>query len=905
MSKGVDDYRIEGASELVVRDDDGKALRVINLDSTAPYTIHPGDGSAPPEVTCDGEIVPAFDQKVVSVAAGSAHSAAILEDGSLWTWGRNGSGQLGDGTYEDRLSPVKIMDDVVSVSLGDMHSGAIKSDGSLWMWGRNKYGSLGDGTTTTRTTPVKVMDGARQVSCGNGTTAALKDDGTLWVWGYAGLDGLGIGEPASLYDYRSKPVLLARGVASVSMGSVGAYVTTGGELYAWGAGTLHGNVGTGRKENVFSPTKIMDGVSSVDVDITSAAVKRDGTLWLWGNLPGTAAPTKVLDGVSSVAVGFGTVTALMRDGSVQTYGSNDYGQLGNGSTGGSTESFSKVCEGMAAVASGDYFVATLDADGVLYTWGRNNYGQLGNGCTEDLPVVTATADSSSAPITRASAIDISKATITDLTDVPYTGRYVTPPVRVTLGGKTLEESWDYTVDYEGNVEAGDATVVISGRGAYSGTVRANFKITPADVKNATVSGVVGQTYTGAALRPAITVRMDTCTLTEGVDYTVAYSGNINAGTATARVLGKGNYTGEKRVEFAIAKAEQTVTASGGTVSLGESLALGARASGGGKLTYASSDGRVASVGPSGVVTPVGVGVATISIEAAETANYRRATANVKVTVSKGTSSVSLATQAKTYTGKALAYSGKVTRTGSSGDITYAYYGDAACTQPVNAANVRGAGTYYVRATLAADTSFEAATSEAVKFTVAKAPSTIELAAQTKAYTGKALAYSGEVNRTGSNGKVSYAYYSDQACKKSVKAANVKAVGTYYVRATVAADANHEAATSAVTKFTVKKAANPMRVKTIARTAKLATVKKKAVTVASPVSFTTKARGKVTNTKVAKGSSAALTVNKETGKVTVRKGTKKGTYTVKVKVTAAGNANYDRLTKTVTCKVTVK
>lgn len=190
------------------------------------------------------------------------------------------------------------------------------------------------------------------------------------------------------------------------------------------------------------------------------------------------------------------------------------------------------------------------------------------------------------------------------------------------------------------------------------------------------------------------------------------------------------------------------------------------------------------------------------------------------------------------------------------------------------------------------------------FSIAKAASSIKIVAQTKTYTGKALAYTGKVSKTGSTGKVTYAYYSDKACKKVVKAANVKAAGVYYVKATVAASANYKAATSAAAKFTVAKATNPMTVKAVARTAKLATVKKKAVTVAAPLSFTRKAQGKVTYAK-ASGSAAALSVNKTTGKVTVKKGTKKGTYTIKIKVAAAGTANYKALTKTVTCKVTVK
>lgn len=136
----------------------------------------------------------------MSVSCGSNHTAAIKTDGSLWMWGYNVSGQLGngfDGTVNGlsdvcQPTPVKVMDDVASVSCGRGHTAAIKTDGSLWMWGNNGNGELGNGGAGNvdqgslgklQTVPVKIMDGVTAVSCGDSHTAAVKTDSSLWTWG--------------------------------------------------------------------------------------------------------------------------------------------------------------------------------------------------------------------------------------------------------------------------------------------------------------------------------------------------------------------------------------------------------------------------------------------------------------------------------------------------------------------------------------------------------------------------------------------------------------------------------------------------------------------------------------------------------------------------------------------------
>ena len=190
------------------------------------------------------------------------------------------------------------------------------------------------------------------------------------------------------------------------------------------------------------------------------------------------------------------------------------------------------------------------------------------------------------------------------------------------------------------------------------------------------------------------------------------------------------------------------------------------------------------------------------------------------------------------------------------------------------------------------------------FKIVKGTSKITLKAQSKTFTGKALKYSGKVTKSGSAGKVTYTYYSDAKGKKTVKAANVKKAGTYYVRATVAADKNFKGATSNLVKFTITKAKNTARITKKTATVKKATVAKKAVVV-KPLTVT-KAKGKVSYALVsASKNKSYFKVSATTGKIKLKKGLKKGTYTVKVRVKVTGNANYKALTKTVAVKIVVK
>ena len=152
------------------------------------------------------------------ISAGAGHSTAIKTDGTLWTWGKNSEGQLGNGTTGQTSSPIQVPGTTWKfVNAGHYSTFGIKTDGTLWGWGTNYAGALGDGTTTDRSSPVQTVAGGtnwKTVSNGYFTTSALKTDGTLWCWGYNGdvnVYGLWgtVGDGTSIH--RSSPVQISGG----------------------------------------------------------------------------------------------------------------------------------------------------------------------------------------------------------------------------------------------------------------------------------------------------------------------------------------------------------------------------------------------------------------------------------------------------------------------------------------------------------------------------------------------------------------------------------------------------------------------------------------------------------------------------------------------------------------------
>lgn len=230
------------------------------------------------------------------VAAGNAITAGIKTDGRLWGWGRNYAGNLGTGTSSQVNSPMTTVGGGTTwckVSLKNNHSIALKTDGTLWAWGYNIRGQVGDSSTTNRCSPVTTAGGGTTwcaISAGYVSSAAIKTDGTLWTWGGNYCGQLGNGSAGSGQSRSSPGTTAGCGTTwcSVSMGSHTLATKTDGTLWTWGRNDT-GQLGDGTTVTKNSPITVAGGgttwcmASSGSINATSAAIKTDGTLWTWGN----------------------------------------------------------------------------------------------------------------------------------------------------------------------------------------------------------------------------------------------------------------------------------------------------------------------------------------------------------------------------------------------------------------------------------------------------------------------------------------------------------------------------------------------------------------------------------------------------------------------------------------------
>lgn len=325
-------------------------------------------------------------------------SFAIQSNGSLWAWGRNNIGQLGDGTMTDRHEPVQIGTgtDWEATTASNQESIALRTDGTLWGWGKNSSGFLGRPAPSPALNPVRVGSDSDWALIAAGSThfAAKKNDGSLWTWGINDKGQLGNGAPSSA----TIPMAIAPGSRWKDVSCGGGHtlaIREDGTLWGWGWNRF-GQIGDGQTEDRRLPVQIGTHAGWASVSAghhSSLALKEDGSLWTWGyniygeNGDGTREMNVVpiqlgLEKDWAVAqIGETSVTALKQDGSLWAWGRNHVGQLGGGleqqvqtfpiRIGSRTD--------WIAFGRGGFHCLAIAADKSLWAWGSDRFGRLGDG----------------------------------------------------------------------------------------------------------------------------------------------------------------------------------------------------------------------------------------------------------------------------------------------------------------------------------------------------------------------------------------------------------------------------------------------------------------------------------------------------------------------------------------------
>ena len=324
----------------------------------------------------------------------------------LWSWGQNNLGQLGLGNTTNYSSPTQVGNlttwKTISTALQTL---GVKTDGTLWAWGDNSYGQLGLGNTTNRSSPNQVgslTNWSTAVANGYYASFAIKTDGTLWSWGIGTSGQLGL---SNTYNYSSpKQVGALTNWAYVSGGVFNTFgIKTDGTLWAWGYSQGdYGQSGTGTAAfSVSSPVQVgalTNWLQISSAQYNTAAVKTDGTLWTWGknnygqlglgDTTNRSSPNQVgsLTNWLQVSCIYNSILVVKTDGTLWGFGKNNTGQLGLGNTTNySSPKQVGVLTNWASVSTGyEGGTVAIKTTGSLWSWGTNAAGQLGQGNTTNL-----------------------------------------------------------------------------------------------------------------------------------------------------------------------------------------------------------------------------------------------------------------------------------------------------------------------------------------------------------------------------------------------------------------------------------------------------------------------------------------------------------------------------------------
>ena len=334
-----------------------------------------GPGIIPlPLFTGFGGIIPVTGGASRVIAAGEAHSCAVTAEGNVQCWGNNDFGQLGDGSFNGSNVPVDVegLEGIVGIVAGGWHTCALDANGAMYCWGQNTSGQVGNGTVVDSNKPVKIFgSGVIDLITGFDFSCAVLSTGRVMCWGNNAQGQLNDGTTTN----RNSPVIatLINGVSDITAGKITICgLTPEGGIRCWANGETF---------DVEGLENIATFVTQDRFKINHATILNEegGVLeWIITNL-------NMINGVADATESEGGVShacALTDTGQIYCWGSNSYGELGDGTNKNSAVAVLFLGEeGMTyfAYAAGKHHSCAMNDFGGVVCWGLNNNGQLGNG----------------------------------------------------------------------------------------------------------------------------------------------------------------------------------------------------------------------------------------------------------------------------------------------------------------------------------------------------------------------------------------------------------------------------------------------------------------------------------------------------------------------------------------------